>query len=280
MNSQRIKDKLKILSKEKNVNFNILLREYMYDRFIERLSVSNYKYDFILKGGYYLSLVFGIENRSTMDIDAALKNRLLSKDNLIKIITDIIKIDINDGAIFKIDEISKIREEDEYGGFRVTITINIDSTRETFHFDVATGDPITPSEINYKYKLLVENRNINVLAYNLETVLAEKLETVLTRGERNSRMKDYYDIYLIMKLKLDEINLEHLKEAVKNTFSKRNFTDNTLALFDDIKESNILGQKWKSYKRKKDINDISFDDTIKAIEKLLSICTDSSLQLV
>jgi len=180
------------------------------------------------------------------------------------------------------DEITIMRDGTYVGSWSMDDISDeeIENIKEKFHIDVATGDPITHKAIVYKYRPILEDKYINLWAYNIETVLAEKLETVLTRGERNSRMKDYYDIYLIMKLKLDEINLEHLKEAVKNTFSKRNFTDNTLALFDDIKESNILEQKWKSYKRKKDINDISFCDTIKAIEKLLLICTDSSLQLV
>lgn len=273
MNSQRIKDKLKNISKDKDINFNILLREYMYDRFLERLSVSKYKFNFILKGGYYLSMLFGLKNRSTMDIDAAIKDRKLTKENLIKIINEIIKIDISDGANFTIDEINKIREEDEYGGYRVSLTVRIDNMKESFHFDVATGDPITPSEINYKYKLLIEDKYINVLAYNLETVLAEKIETILTRAERGSRMKDYYDIYLIMNFRYDQINFLHLKEAMKNTFRRRGFdSNNILDQFKDIKESKILESKWKGFVRKKRIANVNYVDTINSIEKLISIC--------
>lgn len=280
MNSQRIKGKIRSLIKENNINFNILLRQYMYERFIERLSVSKYKFNFILKGGYYLSLLFGLENRSTMDIDMALKSRKLSKENLIKIINEIIKIDICDGVIFTFDDISKIRTEDEYGGYRVTLTAKIDNVRETFNIDVATGDPITPKEINYKYNLLIENRYINILAYNLETVLAEKLETILTRGEKSSRMKDYYDIYIIMNLKSNDINVFNLKNAVKNTFNKRGFNNDISVLFNDIKGSKILEKKWNSYVKKKKIFNVSFNDTLISIEKLLLLLESISLQAV
>lgn len=271
MNSQKIKDKLKNIAKEKNVDFNILLHEYMYERFLERLSISKYKNNFILKGGYYLSTLFGIENRATIDIDACLKNSELSKTNLLKMVEEIINIKIDDGAELCIKGIEKIRQEDEYGGFRIGITVNIDNIRETFHFDVATGDPITPKEITYEYNLLLENRSIKLLAYNLETVLAEKLETILTRGERSSRMKDYHDIYLIMNTKKEMININHLNQAIFNTFTKREFKGNIKEIFNDIKDSKILEEKWLNYKRRKKIKNIDFKDTIYAIEQLINI---------
>ncbi len=152
--------------------------------------------------------------------------------------------------------------------------------RETFNIDVATGDPITPKEINYKYNLLIENRYINILAYNLETVLAEKLETILTRGEKSSRMKDYYDIYIIMNLKSNDINVFNLKNAVKNTFNKRGFNNDISVLFNDIKGSKILEKKWNSYVKKKKIFNVSFNDTLISIEKLLLLLESISLQAV
>lgn len=152
--------------------------------------------------------------------------------------------------------------------------------RETFNIDVATGDPITPKEINYKYNLLIENRYINILAYNLETVLAEKLETILTRGEKSSRMKDYYDIYMIMNLKSNDINVFNLKNAVKNTFNKRGFNNDISVLFSDIKGSKILEKKWNSYVKKKKIFNVSFNDTLISIKRLLLLLESISLQTV
>lgn len=190
---------------------------------------------------------------------------------MLKIVTEIINIDINDGALLKLDDINLIREEDEYGGYRVSLTVNIDSMRESFHFDVATGDPITPKEISYKYQSLIDRKTIRILVYNLETVLAEKLETILIRGESSSRMKDYHDVYLIMTLKYDELNLEHLRKAITKTFGKRKFNGNLEEFFSDIKDSLILENKWLSYCKKKRIYDIKFIDTLNSVGKLIDI---------
>ena len=220
MSSQSVKDKIRVIVRDKSVNFNVILRQYMYERFVERVAVSQYKFNFIFKGGYYLSTIFGVYNRMTMDIDACLKNTKLSKENLLKIVNEIISIDIFDGATFFIDEISLIRDEDEYGGYRVSLTVKIDQMKESFHLDVVTGDSITPKEIKYKYISVIGDKQIQVLAYNLETVLAEKLETVLSKNLNNSRMKDFYDIYLLMTFKKDSIDKDILEKAIRNTFKK------------------------------------------------------------
>lgn len=197
MNSMQLKDKLKIISKDKNVDFNTLLRLYMYDRFIERLSISNYKDNFILKGGFYLTTLFGIENRTTMDIDTAFKNAKFNEETIIKMICDIISIKINDNVNFNFLGITSIRDEDEYGGFRVSIQVELENIKELFHIDIAIGDPITPKEIRYKYKPILGKKYIDLWAYNIETILAEKIETILSRAELNGRMRDFYDVYLI-----------------------------------------------------------------------------------
>ena len=151
MNSMQLKDRLKNISKEKHVDFNTLLRLYMYDRFIERLSKSKYRDNFILKGGFYLSALFGIENRTTMDIDAAIRKTNFDKETIIKMIKEIIIIEVHDNAKLSYFGIESIRDEDEYGGFRVDIEVEIENVKEKFHIDIATGDPITPKEIRYKY---------------------------------------------------------------------------------------------------------------------------------
>ena len=167
MNKQQLTDKLRNEATKRNVDFNTLRRLYMYDRFIERLSLSKYNDNFVLKGGFYLSTLYGVESRSTMDIDTAFRNANFDKETITEMINSIISIDINDDAIVKLVKIDDIRDEDEYGGFRVSLEVNIDGSRESFHIDIATGDPITPKEIRYKYLPLLGDYYIDLYAYNL-----------------------------------------------------------------------------------------------------------------
>ena len=226
MNSQQLKDKIRNISKEKNTDFNTLLRLHMYDRFLERLSVSKYKDNFILKGGFYLSTLFGVESRNTMDIDIAFRNANFNEKAIINMIKEIISIETGDNAKIEFLGISPIRGDDEYGGFRIELLTKIDNIKEKFHIDIATGDPITPKEINYKYKPLLKDNYINLWAYNIETVLAEKLETILSRAELNGRIRDFYDVYLIYTKDWDNVNMKNLKQAVEVTFKKREYTGN------------------------------------------------------
>ncbi|HOO67924.1 MAG TPA: nucleotidyl transferase AbiEii/AbiGii toxin family protein [Bacilli bacterium] len=272
MNSMQVKDKIRNIANKKNVDFNSVFRLYMYDRFIERLSASKYKDNFILKGGFYLSSLFGIENRSTMDIDTAISKTIFSEDNIRKMLETIIKINLNDNAILELVKIGTIREEDEYGGYRATINVKIENIRELFQIDIATGDPITPKAITYKYLPTLGDKYINLWAYNIETVLAEKLETILTRATGSSRIRDYYDIYLIYKMGWDNVNKDHFKKAVQNTFKKRKFNKDIEETINIIKNSVVLKERWASYsKRYKYAKDISFDDTLKSIEDIIEV---------
>ena len=271
MNSMKLKDKLKNISKEKNADFNTLLRLYMYDRFIERLSVSKYKDNFILKGGFYLSTLFGVESRNTMDIDIAFRNANFNEKAIINMIKEIISIETGDNAKIEFLGISPIMDEDEYGGFRIELLTRIDNIKEKFHIDVASGDPITPKEISYKYKPILKDGYINLWAYNIETVLAEKLETILSRAEINGRMRDFYDIYLIYTKDWNKININHLKQAINVTFKKREYTGNVSQTLELIMNSSVLKERWKSYQRKYDYaNNINFDDILVCLEKIIS----------
>lgn len=270
MNSMQLKDKLKNLSKIKNVSFNTLLRLYIYDRFIERLSLSKYKDNFILKGGFYLSILFGVENRATMDIDTAFKYSNFNEDTITKMIEEITSIELDDGAKLSFIGISPIRDEDEYGGFRVDILVVIDNITEKFHVDIATGDPITPKEIRYKYKPVLKDNFISLWAYNMETVLAEKIETILNRLELNGRLRDYYDVYLIYSNYWNSINLIDLKKAVKETFVKRNYNGKPLEVINVIRKSEILRNRWINYQNKYEYaKDINFDEIIDCIERVI-----------
>lgn len=272
MYSQMIKDKLKNISRSRNVNFNILLRAYMYERFIERLSLSPYKDNFVLKGGYYLSILFGIDSRTTMDIDACLKNSSLTKSNLYKIISEIVSIEIDDGAVIVVSSIEEIIGKSKYGGYRVNLTVKIDNVKESFHFDIATGDTMTPGSIKFEYKGMIDNKTYNVLAYSIETVLAEKLETILYLGAASTRMKDYYDIYLIASLRWEEIDIKYLREAIANTFKNRSFNGDVNEIYSIIKNSDILEESWNRYTRVMDYAEgISYDDVMIALEKIIEV---------
>ena len=272
MNSMQLKDKLKNISKEKNVDFNTLLRLYMYDRFIERLSLSKYKDNFILKGGFYLSTLFGVENRTTMDIDTAFKNANFNERTIVEMLKEILSIEINDNAKLNYLGLSPIRNEAEYGGFRADIQIEIDNIKEKFHVDIATGDPITPKEINYKYKPILGDNYIKLWAYNIETVLAEKIETVLKRVELNGRMRDFYDIYLIYTRDWENVNLEYFRNAIEKTFYKREYVGEPLVALDLIIDSNVLKERWKNYqKRYKYASNIDFDEILICLKKIIDI---------
>lgn len=270
--AQAVKDKLKNISKEKNVDFNSVMRFYMYDRFVERLSKSKYRDNFILKGGFYLSNLFEIDNRSTMDIDTSIRKAEFTEENLINMINEIISIDTDDNVKFKIEKTEPIRDEDEYGGLRVTIIFMLENIKDKFHIDLATGDPIYPGPDNYRYESLMGDEVYKVWSYNLETVLAEKIETILSKLETSSRMKDYYDIYLIYKFKFDKINKEKFRGAVEKTFRKRNFNVDLITNLNIVRESNVLKDKWISYSRKNSYaRNVEFEETLDCLEQFIDI---------
>lgn len=270
MNSMQLKDKLRNISREKNIDFNTLLRFYMYDRFIERLSVSKYKDNFILKGGFYLSTLFGVENRTTMDIDTAFKNANFNEETIVEMIKEIVSIKIDDKAKISYLGITFIRDEDEYNGFRINIQVELENVKEKFHIDIATGDPITPKEIRYKYKPILGENYINLWAYNIETVLAEKIETILSRVELNGRMRDFYDIYLIYTKDWKNINKEHFNKALLKTFGKREYYGNPFVTINLIRDSELIRTRWKNYQRKYNYaKDIDLDKILDCIEFMI-----------
>lgn len=270
--AQAVKDKLKNIAKEKDVNFNSVMRFYMYDRFVERLSKSAYKDNFILKGGFYLSNLFGIDNRSTMDMDTAIRKAKFSLENIIKMITEIINVNVNDNVKFELDKTEPIRDEDEYGGLRITINFTLENIRDKFHIDIATGDPIYPEPNDYKYKSLIGDEVYKVWSYNLETVLAEKIETILSKLELSSRMKDYYDIYLLYKFRFDKINKDKFRGAVEKTFKKRKFNADLRTNLNIVKDSSILRERWLSYSKKNSYaRNLDYSETVKCLEQFIKI---------
>ncbi len=272
MNSMQVKDKLKNIAIKRNLDFNTLLRLYLYDRFIERLAVSKYRDNFILKGGFYLSTLFGLESRFTKDIDTAIKDANFTKENVEKMIKSIIAIDINDGALISFIEIGNIREDNQYGGFRAILNVKVDTIRENFQIDIATGDPITPKPIVYKYCPILGDSYVDVWSYNIETVIAEKLETILRRAEANSRIRDYYDLYLIYTKGWNDIKIDDLRKAIYKTFEKRNYHGNIEETVAILKDSEIIKNRWNSYKKKYEYaNDIDYEEIMKCVEEIIKV---------
>ena len=174
--ARQLKDLVRNLSKKKSADAQILMRNYMMERFLERISLSEYKNQFILKGGMLVAAMVGLDARATMDLDATIKGTNVSVEDVEMIISKIISIPLNDGVLFRIKRISEIMEEADYPGVRVSMETKFDGVITPLKIDISTGDIITPREIKYNFNLMLENRTIEVWAYNLETVLAEKLE--------------------------------------------------------------------------------------------------------
>ena len=210
MTSMQMKSLIRNLAKEKNVNAQILLRNYMLERLLERISESPYKEIFVLKGGMLVASMVGVDSRSTIDLDATLRNFPLKEDKLIKAFEEILNVNVKDNIKIELLSISEIREEADYHGFRLALIGKIDESKIPLKVDITTGDKITPHAVKYSFKLLLENRNIEVFAYNLETVLAEKIESIISRATENTRMRDFYDIYILQKLYGEQLRKEVL----------------------------------------------------------------------
>ena len=236
--SSQLKALIRNLSKKSNVEAEILLRNFMMERFLERIAVSDYKHNFILKGGMLIAAMVGIDARTTMDMDATFKGKTLSKTELTVIIENILKTQIEDGAVFSFQGIEEIREEADYPGYRISIGAVFDKTRQMLKIDITTGDSVTPREIEYAFKLMFEDRTISIMAYNLETVLAEKFETIISRGVTNTKT---FDANIFM-------------EALNKTADKRGTTEQMAAgvmnTIDFIMGNETMADLWQKYQKK------------------------------
>ncbi len=268
-NVQALKDRARNFSKDNNISVQQVLQNYMFERFLERLSVSSYKEKFIIKGGVLLSSIIGINLRTTMDIDADIVGMKFEQNEIEKLIQNIISIDLNDNVKIILDRIEDIREDSEYGGYKIKLIANFANLKIPFHIDISTGDIITQKAIEYKYKKILEEDYIEIYTYNQETIIAEKFQTILSRKIANSRMKDFYDLYYFVNFKWKEIDKTILKQAIYATFENRN-TKNDFKDMENIIESiskdKTLHALWNDYKSKHSYaKNISFIKIIKAI---------------
>lgn len=268
-----IETKAKELAREKNIDYYELLQRFMFERILERISSSKYNDNFILKGGLLLSAMFGIDNRATKDMDTTIKGLDVSKDNMINILNEILSINLNDGIKFDLINITDIREDDEYGGNKYHIIGKLQNMKVNLEIDISTGDKVTPKELKYKYPLIFSDKEIIINSYNIETTLSEKIETILKRGIYNSRMKDFYDIYIFINNFSNDINNDDFISAMKNTFEKRGtlgVLEDYKSILNEIKDNERLNNLWSKYIIKRNYaKDIEFSTTIELLDKFL-----------
>jgi predicted nucleotidyltransferase component of viral defense system len=249
--STQLKALMRNFANERNITPEIVLRNFMLERLLERISVSKYKNKFILKGGMLISSMVGIDTRSTMDLDTVIKKMKLTEDDIKSVIEEILAVNINDNVRLTFKSIEEIREEADYSGYRVSIEAILDKTKQIIKVDISTGDFVTPKEIKHNFKLMFEDRSIPVMAYNLETVLAEKFETTIARGITNTRMRDFYDIYILTKThSFDE---KTFKSALEKTTQNRNTAQQITEadnIIETIEKSSVMVDLWKRYQKK------------------------------
>ena len=268
----QLKGRIKSLAQKNHADARILMRIFMMDRFLERVSVSPYRDHFIIKGGILVTSLIGVTLRSTMDIDASIKNEELSEEHLLRMLTEISAIDLDDGITFRVKRAEQIMDEMEYPGIRMAMEAALGPMPIPLKLDISTGDVITPREIRYDYKLLTEDRSIPLWSYNLETILAEKLQTVLARGVLNTRMRDFYDIHELSRLYAETIDVPTLRAAFQATCHKRG-TERLLeegnSILHGLADDPALQKLWASYQKKFSYAaDLSYADIIKSASLL------------
>ncbi len=272
-NAMRLKAVIKNLAKEKHISAQLVMQNFMLERLLERISVSKYQQNFILKGGFLIAAMAGIDTRATMDMDATIKGLPVNEQTVRGIFEDICKIELDDDVDFSFRSIGEIREGDVYTGYRVSLSANYQQMAVPLKLDITTGDKITPKEIEYQFKLLLEDRSISVLAYNLETIMAEKLETVISRGDQNTRPRDYYDIYILTKLQYANIENDVLKAALRATTEKRGSFEvlkDYRRIMDTVKKSEVMQRQWMKYQKDFEYaTDIVFEDLCDVVVELM-----------
>ena len=270
---EQIKGRIKSVAKQNNADARTLMRIYMMERFLERLAQSEYRDNFIIKGGILVTAMIGVAHRSTMDIDTSMKNLNLSAEDALRVVNQVKDIDLDDGVSFDVKDISNIMDEMEYPGIRVTMNANVGRLITPLKIDISTGDVITPRAIEFNYDLLLEDRSISLWSYNLETILAEKLQTVLARGILNTRMRDFYDIRMLLDTYEDKVNKAVLKDAFAATCKKRgtdHLQEQAEEIIKIIEADEQLRVLWRAYQKKYSYAaEIDYASVISGLRKLM-----------
>ena len=269
-----LKEKSKEIERKYKLNHYELLQRFMFERILERISLSKYQENFILKGGLLLSALFGIDNRTTKDMDTTIKGLNISKEQMVNVLNEILSIDLKDGVKFELVDAIDIREDDEYGGNKYHLIGKLENLKINLDIDISTGDTVVPRELEYSYPSLFEDKKILIYTYNVETIISEKIETILRRGQYNSRMKDYYDIHMFLSKFKDNIDIDILKLSIKHTFNKRESFDylkDYAQILDGIVSYDRIVNLWNIYaKKNKYANDIKFEEIINELREFIS----------
>lgn len=267
------------ISKQTGLTFNSVMTYYFLEIILKKLSQSSYADHYIFKGGFLLSNVIGVESRSTVDIDFLFHKQTLSEENVQQQLEEILT-ESKDDIQFSIQSISSIKESDNYGGYRATILCQLENIKQIIHLDIATGDIVTPHPVSYAYKAIFNDESFSIIAYTIETILAEKLQTIYSRNFLNSRSKDFYDVYILSKLKKNDIDFRQLNVACQRTFSFRETEldyNEIVQLMESFETDPIQQQQWQNYSNKYSYTKgLSFSEILDEIVNLVSIIASSN----
>ena len=270
---EQIKGRIKSVAKQNNADARTLMRIYMMERFLERLAQSEYRDNFIIKGGILVTAMIGVAHRSTLDLATSMKHLHLSAEDALRVVNQVKDIDLDDGVSFEVKDVSNIMDEMEYPGIRVTMNANVGRLITPLKIDISTGDVVTPRAIEFNYDLLLEDRSISLWSYNLETILAEKLQTVLARGILNTRMRDFYDIRMLLDTYEDKVNKAVLKDAFAATCKKRgtdHLQEQAEEIIKIIEADEQLQVLWRAYQKKYSYaTEIDYASVISGVRKLM-----------
>lgn len=283
IDAEDLKTKVKERAHTYNLEPQDIMQMYFFERLLYRISISEYKHNFILKGGLLLSAIFGDERRTTQDMDTMIKGLPMDIKELTKIINEIVNINCNDDIRYEVLTSNDIRLDDIYGGLRIKLIGYKEHLQVPLSIDITVGDPITPRELEFKYKCIFEDNYISIMAFNLETIIAEKFETFITDNIMNTRNKDFYDLYIILNNYYDKLNKELLEKAIKNTFERRNVEfsiDKIKSNFEAIKQSDRLKHNFENFKRKKVYaKDISYEDVMNKINIIIELLSKELIKI-
>jgi len=272
-NAMQLKAAISKMAKEKHIPAQLVMQNYMLERLLKRIAHSRYQGNFILKGGLLIASMVGLHSRATMDMDATIRNHPVNENSIKTMFEEIVSIPIDDNITFSFQEVGEIRKNDAYGGYRVSLTANFLPMKVPLKLDITTGDKITPKAVEYKYPMMFNDGTLEIFAYNLETILAEKLETVISRGDQNTRPRDFYDIFILSKLKGDQINWTILRQAVSETAQKRNsgmLMPQYQSILEQIVSSPTMQNHWTIYQRDYEYaREVDFSATCETILQLM-----------
>lgn len=269
INADSVKGRVNNFAKKNNIQPQTVLHMYFFEKFLLRLEQSPYRDNFIVKGGLLISQIIGIARRTTLDMDTTIKGLPLTEKNILKIMKEIVSEEVDDGIDFVVDKVKPIRKEDKYENFKVYLLAHLSPMHLRMKIDVTTGDAITPKEVESKYQCMLDDNSISILAYPIETIIAEKYESIISKGVHNTRMRDFYDLYWIVKLKGEEIDKNILKDAIVNTCIRRESLEKLESkdnLISEIVKDVKLVSLWEDYKLKnRYVGELDFEEVVKVL---------------